>query len=158
MRTLDSVMWQSLAASTVILTFLCSLVLYLLQPLCRDWVWKTLGRDKRRLAELLKEELALLQRTAETVDEHSGTLAFLKSSIERQGEELRMLPRMVISLEQMGRSFEAMTTTLREIHDEVIEHGKKFERWDGFMEGQAGEWKGGTRRQNKRRKNDPEPT
>lgn len=148
--------WADIAAVTVILTFLAGVGVLLFQPLCRDWVWAVLKskKDRDKLEALLREvfdvELERSAHSAEMVAAHEDALTFMRATIERQGEELRQLPRIANSLEQQTRAFREMTLTLGKIHEEVQEHGKRFERWEGFMEGKQGEWKGPDRRQTRR--------
>lgn len=162
MDELTKVHWADIAAITGILTFIITVLVFLLQPRCKVWVWAVFEGDKKKLGiivrEILDPELMALKSATSLTDEHTDTLQFLKASLERQGEELRQLPLIAASMDEQVKSFRIMAETLGKIHEEVQEHGRRFERWDGFMEGQQGEWQGGTRRKHKRRASDPDPT
>src|SRR4051812_39087878 len=161
MDALTRVHWADIGAITGILTFTLGILVFLLQPRCKTWVWSVFEGDKKKLGlivrEILDPELMALKSATAATDEHADSLTFLRAALERQGEELRQLPKIAASMDEQVKSFRVMAETLGKIHEEVQEHGRRFERWDGFMEGQQGEWQGGTRRKKKRRATDPDP-
>lgn len=168
--------WGEIGVATALATTAVSLLMYLFEPRCKQWVWAILALDPARYDKLrieslernvvhtasvaksaLAEEIRDIAEALTSARAHADTLTFITEAIRRQGEELRQLPRVVIALDATTTAFKEMTVTLSKIHTEVIDHGARFERWEGFMEGQSGEWTGSRRRHSKRRATDPTP-
>lgn len=138
---------------------------WFLLPRCKGFVWDVLKSDpdrydqmhrdsvarddewaEARVRDLLRSELISLEHAARQGDAHEEALKFMRDTILQQGKEIQQLP-------DIAKAMTAISVTMKEIHVEVQEHGKRFERWDGYMEG-LGEWDGRERRNRTRRKSE----
>lgn len=133
----------TVAASATASTVILGVLAYLLFPRCKEFVWTVVCSDTPRLAASII--LALRRAPAE----HRELITTL---IEPELNAVSRLPEIARAIEATAKAQEKMAITLKEIHDETMEHGKRMERWEGYMEGQ---WDGKTeRRQRTRRKPD----
>lgn len=122
--------WQDAAAASALSTGVVAIVAYLLFPRCKEQVWLIIEGD------LLRSE------------------RHMKKALEKELTYMYQLPTIAESMKQNAKAFEVVADRLKEIHEEVQEHSKRFERWDGFMEGMEGKWSGNERRGSGRRKLD----
>lgn len=155
--------WGEVSAAAGLVALVLGAVAWVFAPRCRDLIWKVLKDDPTRFDELrrasterdvewmgtkmrheLKSELESLEVAARLADSHEDSLRFMRESIMQQGKELQQIP-------DIAKAMTSISVTMKEIHTEVQEHGKRFERWDGYMEGLQ-EWDGRERRTKTRRK------
>lgn len=161
------------AASTVIL----SAVGWILTPRIRSFIWATLANDttqydklrvesfgrqiaagKEVVRTMLSKELAQLEAIHSVVEDHANQIEFVHKTVLRQADEIKQLPIIAQSLQSIANSSKETARAMREIHNEVSDHGKRLERWDGYFDGQRDIAAiDVTRRHRKRRLDDPEP-
>lgn len=165
------------AAVTTASSVLLSAVVYFLLPRAQRFIWKTLEEDTARYDDLrvksfsrqtaagkevvrllLVDELKELKVLSAKSEEYGERLGRLDLSVLEQGKAIQQLPVIANAMESLADSAKDTARTMREIHAEVTDHGKRLERWDGYFEGQRDERDDNAdRRHRKRRKNDPDP-
>lgn len=157
--------WGEASAAAGLVTLIAGALAWIFLPRCRDFIWHVLKDDPSQFDELrrasqardtevfaskvrevLSSELESLEIAARLADSHEDSIRFVRESILQQGKELQQLPAIASAMT-------AISQTMKEIHIEVQEHGKRFERWDGYMEGLQ-EWDGRERRTRSRRKSE----
>lgn len=157
--------WGEASAAAGLVTLIAGALAWIFLPRCRDFIWHVLKDDPAAFDELrraslqrdtdhfnalvreaLSSELESLEVAARLADSHDDSIRFVRESIMQQGKELQQLPNI-------ANAMTAISKTMEKIHMEVQEHGKRFERWDGYMEGLQ-EWDGRERRTRTRRKSE----
>ena len=159
------------AVTTATLTILGALG-YLLFPRCKTFIWTVIETDPARydqvrlasmkrmltdqnaaLREALKPELELLKANSDKLASHEADLQFVKNAVVEQGKEIKQLPLIARAIEQSAEAQKEMSATLKEIHTGMMDHSRRMERWEGYMEGQRdGPWDGKTERRGRGRR------
>lgn len=132
---------------------------YLFLPRFRGFVWQTLENDvvrydalrvssftrqtaaeKEAIRLMLHDKLTEIERLRNLSEANEDRIKYLDAVVIEQGKEIKQLPIIATAIQASAASIVEVARTMKEIHLEVIAHGKKLAGWDGFFEGQvAGE-------------------
>ncbi len=163
------------SAVTVASTVILSAVGWFLTPRIKAFVWATVSGDTTQYDKLrvesfsrqtaagkeivrlmLVKELEQLESLRSIVEDHTNEIQFMHETMLQQAEEIKQLPVIALSMQSIAESSRETARTMSKIHNEVIDHGKRLERWEGYFDGQN-DTEARERRHRKRRKDDNEP-
>jgi hypothetical protein len=164
---------QAAASATATITIL-GVLGYLLFPRCKELIWRILEADPEKYDRLrqaslkrnpqlvsevvkgsLSEELLLLKQVNKQTSDNSVSIQAMRKIMADQTATLKELPSISSALRESSRALENVATMVKDVHTEVQDHGRRLERWDGYMDAlrEQNAWDGITeRRQTTRRK------
>jgi hypothetical protein len=147
------------AALAIAITALWRIV----RPACDSFVHNCMGRNREKLKKLIDdlyaeelaqrvakvEALAVASQQALTLAEaHTDSLRALQVAIERQGSEIKELPRIADALDAHAETFKSITQTLADVQRDLGKQGRLLGEISGFLRAQnGGKWDGVDRRQ-----------
>lgn len=163
------------AAVTLASTAILSALAWFLTPRVRSFIWNTISNDttqydrlrvesfsrqtaagKEVVRLMLVKELEQLEGLRSVVEDHTSAIEFVHNTVMKQAEEMQKLPSIAQAIQASAQSVSEIAKTMKEIHGEVIAHGKKLAGWDGYFDGKS-DGEEGQRRRHKRRHNDNDP-
>ena len=169
---MSSYLIQAATSSAATVTIL-GILGYLLFPRCKEFIWKVIEGDGEKydriraasikrnpeqvahtVKEVLGEELTILKAVNKQTSENSTAITGMQKQLRDQGTILRELPTISSALKESSRALENVASMVKDVHTEVQDHGRRLERWDGYMDAlrEGVKWDGVTERLGGRRK------
>jgi hypothetical protein len=96
-----------------------------------------------------------LKQVNKQTSDNSVSIQAMRKIMADQTATLKELPSISSALRESSRALENVATMVKDVHTEVQDHGRRLERWDGYMDAlrEQNAWDGITeRRQTTRRK------